>query len=105
MERRNKCFRKIKYTIAPEHKSGITSIDIPVNDDGSLNLNCNMKTWPNWITITDPAEIERIILLRNQQHFSQAQGTPLTESPFSDVLDFWVLLQPQQQSQTALTQA
>ena len=53
--------------------SAITSIDLPDGD--------------GWFTITEPAEVEAHLLKRNQTHFSQAQGTPFTVQPLSDIYD------------------
>jgi len=36
----------------------------------------------HWETITVPEDIERLLLQRNQLHFAQANGTPLTQDPF-----------------------
>jgi hypothetical protein len=41
-----------------------------------------------WKTVTNPDEIEYYLQLRNKSHFGQAQGTPFTESPFVNSLDW-----------------
>jgi hypothetical protein len=51
------------------------------------------KTATGWRTITDPFEIEYYLMLRNRMHFGQAQGTPFTESPLSDHVD-WTATSP-----------
>src|SRR5688500_14724987 len=38
--------------------------------------------------ITDPQEIENLILQRNQEHFAQARHTPFATSPLSDTYNF-----------------
>lgn len=46
------------------------------------------KLATSWKLVTDPAEIEQYLLLRNQLHFGQANGTPFTISPLSDEFDW-----------------
>jgi exonuclease III len=43
---------------------------------------------PSWKLITLPDEINYYLLLRNQRHFGQAQGTPFTIPPLSDDIDW-----------------
>jgi len=57
-----------------------TAIDIRALEDP--------KTCLTWKTITKPDEIEYYIQLRNQGHFGQAQGTPFTEPPLSEQIDW-----------------
>jgi hypothetical protein len=40
----------------------------------------------NWITISEPHEVEYYLLLRNRSHFGQAHGTPFTRAPFDDYI-------------------
>jgi len=56
-----------------------------VTDTTSLE---DPKSSTEWKLITAPAEIEYYLLLRNQRHFGQAQGTPFTIPPLSDDLDW-----------------
>jgi hypothetical protein len=51
------------------------------------------KTATRWTTITDPYDIEYYLMLRNRMHFGQAQGTPFTESPLADHVD-WTATSP-----------
>lgn len=51
------------------------------------------KTCTAWKTITDPADIEYYLLLRNRKHFGQAQGSPFTIEPLRSELD-WLALSP-----------
>lgn len=46
------------------------------------------KACTHWKLITEPTEIEYYLLLRNQRHFGQAQGTPFTIPPLSEDLDW-----------------
>lgn len=59
--------------------------ETPLEDLSSLE---DPKKAENWRTITDPHEIERYLLLRNQLHFGQAQGTPFTVFPLAEELDW-----------------
>ena len=45
-------------------------------------------TCKDWRTITNPEEIEHYIRLRNHGHFGQAQGTPFTELPLRDEINW-----------------
>jgi hypothetical protein len=49
---------------------------------------------PQWKMITLPDEINYYLLLRNQRHFGQAQGTPFTIAPLSDDVD-WTASTPE----------
>ncbi len=46
------------------------------------------RTWTEWKKIDVPDEIVKHLLERNQKHFGQANGTPLTCPPLSDILDW-----------------
>ena len=46
------------------------------------------KICTEWVLITEPSEIEYYLLLRNQRHFGQAQGTPFTIPPLSHDFDW-----------------
>lgn len=48
----------------------------------------NPKECQQWKTITNPAEVEFYIRLRNKNHFGQAQGTPFTIEPLQDNLNW-----------------
>lgn len=47
------------------------------------------KTCSEWKTITEPSAVEQYLLLRNRQHFGQAEGTPFTIPPLSQELDWF----------------
>ena len=40
-----------------------------------------------WITITDPTQVESNIIKQSKKHFQQAQGTPFTVKPLSNIRD------------------
>jgi hypothetical protein len=46
------------------------------------------KTCIAWKTVTKPEDVEYFLQIRNRGHFGQAQGTPFTESPFVDSIDW-----------------
>ena len=48
----------------------------------------NPITATEWTTITDPDDIEYYLQIRNRIHFGQAQGTPITEPPYSTLLNW-----------------
>ena len=72
-------------------------LDIPTSwpdkqdtEDGSTTVIIleDPKQCRSWKTVTNPEEIEYYLQLRNKSHFGQAQGTPFTESPFVNSLDW-----------------
>jgi hypothetical protein len=72
----------------------LNRIDIPASwpplsltDNHSIQLK-DPVTCTVWRTITNPDEIEQYIRLRNRGHFSQAQGTPFTELPLRDDINW-----------------
>jgi len=46
------------------------------------------KSCHTWRTIKKPEDIEYYLQLRNREHFGQAQGTPFTESPLAEALNW-----------------
>ena len=60
----------------------------PQNQPDDLNTLEHPNTCTEWRLITAPGEIEFYILLRNQLHFGQAQGTPFTISPLNQDFDW-----------------
>ena len=71
----------------------LTNLDVPMSwtrfnfEAENLDQLENPKGTTNWTTITDPNEIERYLLLRNRLHFRQAQRTPLTVPPLSNLVN------------------
>lgn len=55
------------------------------------------KTTTAWTTITHPLDIEYYLLLRNRNHFGQAQGTPFTISPLRELID-WTATTPESEA-------
>lgn len=60
-------------------------IDRPVESVDELE---DPKTCNEWRLITEPAEVEYYLMLRNRLHFGQAEGTPFTRQPLKDDLDW-----------------
>ena len=60
----------------------------PFTESTTIGVLPDPKTATHWTTVTSPREIEYYLLLRNRQHFGQAQGTPLTIPPLSTELDW-----------------
>ena len=58
---------------------------VPVTNTADLKDPKNLQTWK---TITDPVEIEYYLMLRNQMHFGQAQGTPFTTASLTEHLNW-----------------
>ena len=46
------------------------------------------KTCNKWRSITDPDQINQYIIIWNQRHFGQAQGTPFTEGDLFEDIDW-----------------
>ena len=84
-ESQHKVYCKIKYLRNQDCSTfGLSSLKIPKNTSPADTE--AIKTLPDteiyWETITIPEEIERLLVQRNQLHFSQAEGTPFTRPPF-----------------------
>jgi len=65
--------RRIRQT---ETGYGLSAVQIPV--DSTQDPKECPKDDEYWTTIRDPQQIESLLIKRNQQHFGQAHGTPLT---------------------------
>jgi len=46
------------------------------------------KTCTSWRTVTNPDEIDHFIRMRNRGHFGQAKGTPFTELPITNAINW-----------------
>jgi hypothetical protein len=58
-------------------------IKVPRNpDDDPKNPNTEFRT------VVDPAEMESLLISRNQKHFSQAKETPLAATSISELLSW-----------------
>ena len=90
-ESQKKVHQKIRYLRnQQDESSGICSIKVPraleVTDTEAIKLLPDTPEF--WETITVPPEIERLLLLRNRHHFSQAEGTPFTETPLKAAVGY-----------------
>ena len=85
-ENQKKVYSKIRYLRNQDDIiTGLSKLKIPrhasITDTDTLK---NLPDSPDhWETISIPSEIERLLLERNQAHFGQAEGTPLTRPPFT----------------------
>jgi hypothetical protein len=75
-------FDKLKATRIRGHRPGVTRLEIPRHPD------TDPKSCTEWRTIDVPTEIVEQLQHRNQQHFSQAKGTPFTIDPLWSDLGF-----------------
>ena len=65
---------------------GITELQVPL--EATVNpRDCNPHA-DHWRTKRVPAEIERLLLLRNETHFGQAEGTPFTTGTLHTALGY-----------------
>ena len=75
-ETTHKAFLKLRRFLKPLHAGGVTKLEIPVNQpDGTTTTEMT----------EDPAKIEEACLTRNKRHFAQAEGTPFTVHPLSQL--------------------
>jgi hypothetical protein len=69
-------------SIKPKSTGGLSMVKIPDSETA------NSKTAENWTTITDPIQVKKQILERNQRHFAQASVTPLATPEIQSLLSF-----------------
>jgi hypothetical protein len=74
-------FRRLP-SMKPKSTGGLSMVKIPGPETA------NPKTAENWTTITDPIQVEKKILERNQRHFSQASVMPLATPEIHSLLSF-----------------
>lgn len=83
-ESQHQVYMKIK-NIRNQDSNSFSLSSIKVPKDRSLIGTEDIKQVPDnteyWETVTVPEEIERLLIQRNRQHFSQAEGTPFTQQP------------------------
>jgi hypothetical protein len=73
-------WRKIPSS-KPRSSTGISMIKVPRHpEDNPKNPNTEFRT------VVDPAEMESLLISRNQKHFSQAEHTPLASPHISESL-------------------
>ena len=75
-------FQKLQAVRGRMGSKGLSYIEVPVDP------NADPKLCTEWKKIDMPDEIVKYLLERNQKHFGQANGTPLTCPPLSDILDW-----------------
>jgi hypothetical protein len=76
----NQCHRNIQSTLGRNQFSALTTIDIP-----NPNTDANE---PQWITISDPAQIQGHLIQRNISHFGQALSTEFASGPLAKELGY-----------------
>ena len=75
-ETTHSAFLKLRRYLKPKNTGGVTKLELPINQpDGSTVFELT----------EDPDKIELACLERNKQHFAQAQGTPFTIPPLSQI--------------------
>jgi hypothetical protein len=84
-------FRNIR---GKTQQSGLTTVDIPDTwpAPGQPGEWCDPKTHAKlnrpFRQLTIPSEIEYYLMERNRRHFGQAHGTPFTQAPLADLLNW-----------------
>ena len=83
-ESQHQVYTKIK-NIRGRDGSAFSLTTLKVPKDRTIIGTDEIKDLPDndeyWETIVVPEEIEQLLIRRNQQHFSQAEGTPFTQPP------------------------
>jgi hypothetical protein len=82
-----KTFSQLKVQLKSSRSNGITYIEVP-DLDADGNSTDNPDRAATWRKVTDPVEMEDILLERNMSHFGQAQGTPFTVAPIVDAIGY-----------------
>jgi len=72
-----RCFSTVWQMLNLTTPGGLTQLIVPTLD-----------TAAPWITINDKDTMEQHLLQHSQEHFSQAHGTPFTQPPLTDLLNF-----------------
>ena len=85
-EKQHQVYTKLRHLRQQEYQSSsLKTLKIPKTC--SIYDAETMKRMPDdathWETVTIPHQIEQLLIQRNQHHFSQADGTPLTRPPFT----------------------
>jgi hypothetical protein len=93
-EKTAEMFRRIKVIQGIASSKGFASIEVPADwpsphtDNVDLDTLSDPKKYNLWRTVDVLGSILYYLLLQNCKHFGQAQGTPLTEPPFSTQIDW-----------------
>ena len=83
-EARKQAHSNIGSTLKPRTEGGVSHILIP-KDLQPQECPHDPESVTEWESIHDPERIQECLLARNKAHFSQADGTPFTRSPLTDV--------------------
>ena len=75
-ETTHKAFLKLRQVLKPKNTGGVTKLELPINQPDGTEI---------FEVTEDPKIIETACLQHNKQHFSQAQGTPFTVPPLSQI--------------------
>lgn len=75
-------FQKLKGLRKPHYNNNILYLEVPTN------LNTDPKECNDWTTVKLPDAIEKKLLKRNQNHFGQAEGTPVMALCFKTSLGY-----------------
>ncbi len=82
-EKTRKLFKKLGAAFSPKEFGKMMSVWVPAECDNRLIPPPELAT--DWKVVNDPVEVERNIIAQSHRHFKQAQGTPFTISPLSQV--------------------
>jgi exonuclease III len=74
-------FQKLQH-LRSDCNKGVTSLQVPLNPDD------NPASCTQWRTVDLPSEIEASLCARNQLHFGQAEGTPLTTAAMKELFGY-----------------
>ena len=70
------------WSVQGTSKQGLTRLLVPSDIEG------DPKTCTKWVSLDLPRDIENHLRSCNGKHFGQAEGTPPTLPPFSDLIDW-----------------
>ena len=83
-EARKQAHSNIGNTLKPRTEGGVSHILIPKGLQPQ-EYPYDPESVTEWESIHDPERIQEYLLARNKAHFSQADGTPFTRSPLTEV--------------------
>jgi hypothetical protein len=81
---RKQHFSKLKAILKPKEAGGLSYILVPENFDID-EYPYDPDTVEKWEAVHDHDAVQTYIQKRNLQHFGQAQGTPFTTEPLTDI--------------------
>jgi hypothetical protein len=82
--KRQMSYRRIQQILKPQAKGGLSYILAPENFCPE-EYPYEPKNIDNWAMIHEPAELRKLVMLRNITHFGQAHGTPFTLPPLNQI--------------------